>query len=166
MSAVAYAALTRQREGSPPGTSESANKPGVSTWLDAVVALVPAEVLAIHALILNWTTKTDKDAEGQSVTTITDPGGLKVAFWLLLFLAPTLYFLKKKSTFDWLDLFRAGITSISFGVWTMLQQTTAFDATFPDVPENTRYIIAVVLAAAVVAAAKRLAMIADQEDPG
>jgi hypothetical protein len=56
MSTLAYAALTTSREQSAANTSTS--PPGVSTYVDAVAALVPAEVLTLHALILSVTTET------------------------------------------------------------------------------------------------------------
>ena len=72
MSTWAYAALTTKRINSPSGTSTSTSPPGMSTYIDAVAALVPAEVLALHATIFSLTTKTDLDQAGKLITTITD----------------------------------------------------------------------------------------------
>ena len=52
MSTLAYAALTSRRERSPQGRTESEASPGVGTYVDTLAALVPAEVLALHAAIL------------------------------------------------------------------------------------------------------------------
>ena len=67
MSTIAYAQFTTRREAAAPGTSTSASPPGVKTYVDALAALVPAEVLTLHALILSVTTKVDGN-----VTQITE----------------------------------------------------------------------------------------------
>src|ERR1700739_3089586 len=75
MSTVAYAQLTNRRDLATPGTS-SATSPGIGTYADALSALVPAEVLSVHALVISATTEmTDKGA------VITDPPTLRWAFW-------------------------------------------------------------------------------------
>lgn len=163
MATFAYALRTEQREASPPGTSENTGKPGSTTWLDAVAALVPAEVLAIHALVLNWTTETIENENGDKVTTITDPGALKVAFWGLTALAAGIYVVRKLRAFDRWDVARMLFPPVAFVLWTMLQPSTAFDAQFPDLSENIRYIVAVIVAAFIAAAAKQLGKIADEK---
>jgi hypothetical protein len=67
MSTLAFAEFTTKREEAAPGSSSSQNPPGVSTFVDALAALVPAEVLTLHAIILSVTTKVDN-----ATTTITD----------------------------------------------------------------------------------------------
>jgi hypothetical protein len=62
MSTLAYAALTTRRKEASPGTSSNAaavdadnpkaGKPGVGTWVDTAAALVPAEVLAVTAFLI------------------------------------------------------------------------------------------------------------------
>jgi hypothetical protein len=51
-----------------------------------LAALVPAEALSLHAVVLGFTTKAKK---GQ--TMITDATTLKWAFWALLVLCPALF---------------------------------------------------------------------------
>ena len=162
MSTLAYAATTEQREDAAPGTSTSKEKPGLGTWIDVVAALVPAEVLAIHALVLNWAVKTGEDADGNPVTTITDPSFLKVVFWVLVALALALYLIKKRDLVR-LDVVRAAIPPVAFVFWTMLLQASAFDAVFPGLADNTRYFVAVVGAVLIAAIAQRLAVAADSE---
>lgn len=58
MSTLAYASLTRRREQAPRGESMRNAPPGVNSYVDALAALVPAEVLSVHALILAVTTET------------------------------------------------------------------------------------------------------------
>lgn len=165
MSTVVYAATTERREQSPKGKSTDEARPGLGTWVDVLVALVPAEVLALHALVLNWAMKTETGADGNQVTTITDPGLLQIAFWVLIGLAAFLYLFKKKRRLVRLDAVRAAIPALAFVGWTMLQQSTAFDAVFPDLADNTRYFIAVVAAIVLAVLADRLAVKADGEDP-
>ena len=64
MSTLAYAAMTRAREISKPGKSTTTDSPGVKTYVDALAALVPAELLVAHATILTFTTKTATDSSG------------------------------------------------------------------------------------------------------
>ncbi len=71
MSTMAYAQFTNRREAAQPGTSTSAAPPGVRTYVDALAALVPAETLTLHGLILSLTTKTEGNA-----TKITAPDTL------------------------------------------------------------------------------------------
>jgi hypothetical protein len=56
MSTLAYAQLTNKRESAPAQTSTTTGAPGVRTYIDTLAALVPAEVLAMHAVLLNATT--------------------------------------------------------------------------------------------------------------
>jgi len=56
MSTLAYAQLTNKRDDAAPGTSETTNAPGVKSYVDALAALVPAEVLTLHALVISATT--------------------------------------------------------------------------------------------------------------
>ena len=63
MSTLAYAQLTNAREAAPPGTSTITGRPGMQTYLDAFAALVPAEVLTLHALVISVTTEIPKVAK-------------------------------------------------------------------------------------------------------
>jgi hypothetical protein len=86
MSTLAYAAITTKREQQDPFTSTSKSPPGFNTYVDVFAALVPAEVLTLHALMLTVTTKTVN-----ATTEITDPGTLSWAFYGLLLLSVVLY---------------------------------------------------------------------------
>ena len=164
MSTLVYAQLTTKREESPPGTSMSQSPPGVKTYVDVLAALVPAEVLALHGLILSVTTKTDG-----SSTIITEPNTLACAFLGLLLLSIGMYVvprvLKKKKEWDKLDYFRMLIPPLALIGWTMLQRATAFDAVFPSLNGATRTVIALFLAVILGAGAANLANKADQKQP-
>jgi hypothetical protein len=146
MSTLAYAAITRVREAATPGTSTTDKAPGVRTYVDALAALVPAEVLAAHATILTFTTHTS-DGKPPTVT-LTDSPALVVAFYALIGLSMLLYaagrlMASKWDKWDWLRLL---IPPLAFVVWTMLQKATAFDAVVEQkvLDEATRNVIAIV----------------------
>ncbi len=131
MSTLAYAAITTKREEAPPGTSNLASPPGVNTYVDALAALVPAEVLSLHAVILSVTTATDN-----GTTQISAPETLYWSFFGLILLSIVLYVGPRLVAGKWdkLDYLRVAIPPLAFVGWTMLQRATAFDAIFPDMP--------------------------------
>jgi hypothetical protein len=162
MSTLAYAAITTRREQSPANRSTNASAPGLKTYVDAFAALVPAEVLALHAMIITATTETIADA-----TRITSRGTLEVAFFGLAILATALYVVPRLLDKKWgrLDYLRMIIPPFAFVGWTMLQRSTAFDAVFPTMPQAARTVAALFLGAVVGGLAAALAYQADQQDP-
>jgi hypothetical protein len=138
MSSLMYGALTTQQE---QGTK--ATTPVFSTYLDTLTALVPAEVLALHGVILPFTTKTV-----DSTTTITESGTLFWSFWGLLVLSTLFYIAPHLINRKWepLDYARMFFPPLAFIGWTMLQRTTAFDAVWPGLAEAPRTVIALFLA--------------------
>ncbi len=165
MSTLAYAALTTRRDWSSRNTSRSSEPPGVGTWVDALAALVPAEVLGLHAVIVSLTTKT-QDAQAGAGTVITDQATLAWSFAGLCVLSVALYVVPRlmRHLWDGLDYVRCLIPAAAFVGWTMLQRTTAFDAVWPD-HTTPRMVIALFLAAALGLAAAALGYRADQQDP-
>lgn len=162
MSALAYGALTKARIEGAPGTTDSTSPPGVKPYLDALAALVPAEVLALHALIIGRTTETTTPAGGQPTITITEPTTLRGVFWALLVLTIVVYALGRRKNWDRWDAVRMFIPAAAFVGWTMLQKGTAFDAVAPNVGQVPREVIALIGAAALGALANALAYKADQ----
>lgn len=162
MSTVAYAALTTVREAADPKTKTRDTAPSVNTYVDAIAALVPAEVLALHAVIVSATTET---VDG--VTEITSRPTLYWAFFGLLVLSIGLYvgyrLMAKK--WDKLDLARMFIPPLAFVGWTMLQRATAFDAVFPDMADAPRTVVALFLAVILGVLAAALAYKAEQKPP-
>jgi hypothetical protein len=138
MSTIAYASLTTARLKAMPNTSEKQSPPGVSTYVDALAALVPAEVLTLHAVILSVTTKTDS-----AITQIIAPGTLFWAFFGLIALSILLYVISRlrAGKLDRLDFMRAAIPPLAFVGWTMLQRATAFDAVCASLAEAPRTVI-------------------------
>ncbi len=156
MSTLAYAALTTKRDLAEPGTSREDAPPGVGTWVDALAALVPAEVLALHAVIISMTTPSEN---GQDVR-----GALVVAFVGLSVLSAALYVVPRlrQGTWDSLDYVRVFIPPLAFVGWTMLQRATAFDAVWPQLPQATRMVAALLLAAVLSLVAVGLGLKADK----
>lgn len=143
MSTLLYATMTRQREEAPPGGSDKNDPPGVTTFVDTLAALVPAEVLALHAIFLAETTETVVNSEGESVTTITQPGALQVVFWGLILMSLIFYLVgHHRKRWDSLDWLRMLIPAFAFVGWTMAQKSTAFDAVWPNLQDVWRSIIA------------------------
>jgi hypothetical protein len=162
VSTILYAELSNKRDEASAGMSVSKQPPGLKTYVDALAALIPAEILTLHALMLAATTAT-KDG----VTTIVDAKTLALAFYGLLALSLGLYvgarWLAKK--WDGLDWFRMLIPPCAFVGWTMLQRTTAFDAVVSGVSDGQRTVAALFLAAVLGFVAAALAYKADQNAP-
>lgn len=173
MSTLAYGALTRKREEAPPGESVSRRSPGLNTHIDALAALVPAEMLAAHAAVLSFTTETNETADGEKTTSITDAATLRWVFWALVALTVAFYIgghlrrvggqmWKGWDRWDWLRML---IPAGAFVGWTMAQKATAFDAVAPDWSSNTRYAMAIIGAIVLGGLATLLSATADQQNP-
>jgi hypothetical protein len=171
MSTLTYALLTNRREVAPANTSTSTQPPGLGTYVDAVAALVPAEVLSVHALIISATAKVaGPTAAAANVTTTIEAaniGTLRTAFWLLAALALLLYaapryFGQGFDRWDWVRIF---IPPVAFIVWTMLQRATAFDAAFPHLADAPRTVYGLIIAVVLGAIATGLAYKLDTSAP-
>jgi hypothetical protein len=178
LSTIAYARLTRRREEAKPPTMETNERAangqnqttsdsvtGLGTYVDAVAALVPAEVLGLHAAIISFTTKTEP---GTLVTEITAPRALSFAFWGLIVLSVLLYVfghIGSSRKWDRLDWLRLLIPPIAFVCWTLLQKTTAFDAQFSQFQGPGRFILGLFVAVVLGLCASILATKANEEKP-
>lgn len=152
MSTLLYASRTRQRQS---GVAVA----GDSTWVDTLLALVPAEVLAAHAIAINAWTKTSEPAPGSDegvISTITKPDLLQVSFWVFIVLAAVLFALAKKDDWRRSDVLRMMIPAGAFVVWSMANKNTAFDAVVVNMDGGLRAVIAAVAAALLIAVAKRM----------
>jgi hypothetical protein len=165
MSTLAYAAITRKREEAKPGTSTTA-PPGLSNYVDVLAALVPAEVLSAHAVLISFSTTITKSAGGGTTTTITDANTLRGVFAALVVLSVVLYVGAHTRTYwDPLDFVRVLIPPLAFVGWTMLQKATAFDAVAPGLQPAPRFSIGVLGALILALLAARLSYAADQKTP-
>ncbi len=99
----------------------------ISRWVDAAAALVPAEVLAIHAFVISLGTET-KGTGDSAATTFTHADGVAWSFYGMLILCLVFYLTGSRS-FNWRgDFVRILIPAGAFIGWTMIQPNTAFDA--------------------------------------
>jgi len=138
VSTCLYAALTSQRKAAPKGTSTRpdiarpedprAGKPGVTTWTDALAALVPAEVLAAQAFLLGFVTKVDTEpsVSSEPVTVFTNPDRAKVLFVVLLVASLLIYVFVNVGQWTGLDWLRMLIPPSAFFLWSVLQPGAAF----------------------------------------
>jgi hypothetical protein len=179
MSSVAFGALTTRRESSEIGKSTYEQPPGLNSYVDTLAALVPAEVLAIHALIVS--TVTTSNNRGQ--IRIIDPGTARWAFWLLLGLSAMLFVLGRggvpapaqsgrgrgtvplRQRWEWQDWIRLLIPPAAFVGWTMLQPASVWHAVVPNVSGGMRILIAAAGAVALAAVTKALTTHADNRRP-
>ncbi|MGE0672123.1 MAG: hypothetical protein AB7O64_03625 [Methylibium sp.] len=180
MSTLAYAQLTNAREAATPGTSTSTGKPGIQTYVDAFTALVPAEVLTLHALVISVTTEIPKAAAAGATAAASAASSASAAasriipeavetlafsFWGLVVASAALYAAPRLMGGHWdrFDWVRVLIAPFAFVGWTMLQRTTAFDAAFPDLQQAPRTVIALFLGATLGAITAALAQQADKK---
>jgi hypothetical protein len=177
MSTIAFAQLTNLREQATPGKSTTDANPGLRTYIDTFTALVPAEVLTLHALIIAAATtpiSTTKDvlAANQTATKITtlateiSQSGLdtlRSSFWILLAMSVVLYVVPRHYGGKWdrYDFIRACMAPLAFMGWTMLSPVTAFDAAFPDMDPIKRTVFALILGSILGAVTVALAAKAD-----
>jgi len=163
VSTVAYANLTNKRDLAPRGTSV-ATSPGIGTYADTLTALVPGEVLGLHAFIMSWATTTS-----DNITSISDAQTLYWAFWGCAVLSMFLFILPRLGCARWdeWDIARMFIPPITFTGWTMLQRISAFDVVWPSLGKTPRNAIAAGLAIILAAVTPYLAYKADQKQaPG
>jgi hypothetical protein len=182
VSTLAYGVISAQRQAEDPGKSKEAKgSPGFGSYIDVVAALVPAEILAANAALIPIMTSSSTDDGGNPITTITDISTLKVVFWLSVVASVVLYGAAhwsraskeeteadgdvEVSKWGFGNVLRALIPAGAYVGWTMLQQSTAFDAVAPDMSEALRLTIAVFAALGLAALAKVLSDRADEASP-
>lgn len=179
MSSYLYGALTKRRIDTPTGArlgfgaasdhtelvkSPTTQNDTVRHWQDAVAALVPAEVLALHGVAMSYGTTTTGQG-GHTITSITYPGQMEIVYLGMLVLAVALYIVGSKRLHTWEDAVRASIPALAFVAWTMIQPSTAFDA-FPfDLTSFARIMIGIFLAIVLSGLSNWLAGRADQTAP-
>lgn len=177
MSTVAFGALATRREHSNSGTSTSSEPPGIGAYIDILAALVPAEVLAIHVLIVAATAS--QSHAGQ--LTLLEPNTLRWSFWLLVGLAVALFVLGRRpvpasaqtreqagggprwQNWEWQDLIRIAIAPAAFVCWTMAEPSGVWSVVSPGLSSGMRLLIPLVGAVLLAAVTKALASHADKK---
>jgi hypothetical protein len=147
-------------------------QPGTKTYVDAMAALVPAEVLALYAVIMQVASVT-KEVDGQSETVITHDGTVVGLFLALVVLSSALYLLGRKPLAganavapDKFDAARALIPPCAFVVWTLLTPSSAIDAMGWHLDPVARIGGSAILAIVLGVAAAALGAQADRANPG
>jgi hypothetical protein len=165
MSAYVYGANTRNRERAGKNKSDLTDPPGLSPFVDSLVALVPVEVLVIHAGATAFFSPTKLDNPEVK-------WGLTITFAACIALSIFLYARGHKGgiltsgeslegqVWDSKDLGRMLIPAVAFVAWTMAQRETAWDAVVAVAPildssQHTRAAVAAVLGVASVYLAAR-----------
>lgn len=166
MTTIGYGALTRQRLLAQPSTSSTLGSPGVRGYVDSLAALVPAEVLGLHAIVIGLTTTTVRQADGNSVMRIVDPSTLRLSFWGLVAISCAFYLVGHRGG-PWTrgDYGRVLIPPASVVLWTMLQPGSAFDAVAPGWAQTSRITTATFGAIALGLIAGQLSRTADSVQP-
>jgi hypothetical protein len=143
MSTLGYASLTNQRFSDKPNQGTNDPAKGVKTYVDALSAMVPAEVLAAHAVIINFLYDDKTEWVGHSGTQIGGLFALLVILSSLLFVAPRLL-----GGTAWMrgDLVRALIPPAAFIGWSVLQPVSLLDGWCPDLDKQMSSAVVIVLA--------------------
>jgi hypothetical protein len=161
VSTILYGRLVSRREVAIRDATEDPTKKAAEELAQLVAALVPAEVLTIHAAILAGATETGADGS----TAVTKPEVLK---WSLVILGGTcvlLYLIGKvgfltTATGDGLqrlDALRMVIPALAFGAWTCLTGTSAMTPWAGDIERLWLVLAGGCAAVLLLALAKRLA---------
>jgi hypothetical protein len=157
VSTILYGATTREAELNSrfrleDGTTQTPDQ-RMSKITQAVTALVPAEVLAVHAAVLALATVVGDDG----TTTVTKPDLLKWTLPILAGTAVILFLIGHRGKFARIDAARALVPALAFVAWTLLTGTSAATPWVEDVDRGWLVLGGGVLAACVVALAVRLA---------
>jgi hypothetical protein len=170
MSALLYGALTAKRETTAGDTTRD-KPPAFKTYVDGYAALVPAEVLAAAIALTPVSSNSTRSTDKTTVVTV-NPGDLKLTFWVLVLLGPTLYVightrgLRELSTFTWSDVLRMAIPALAFIGWAAAAHpSTLFDAAI-SISDSKKALLIVVGAIVLGAAASALGVRADRQNRG
>jgi hypothetical protein len=111
---------------------------------EVIATLVPAEVLAIHGVLM--ATGTQVTGEGDSAdTVISYPGWMQVGFWGCILLSAVLYLAGRKGLKEPLAWVGALLTAVAFVLWTLLQPVSALKAfDLPPIPQFGYTVIALI----------------------
>jgi hypothetical protein len=158
MSTIGYALFSPSKTAAPPSLATQREPSAISRYIEVLAGLVPAEVLAVHALAVSLMFTTTRS--GDSVTTtMTNAALLRGTFVALVALSLFLYVgarVLPRNRWQRSDFIRMLIPPLAFVGWTMLQRSTAFDAVWPGLDPILRTMIAVIGAVALASLAQRL----------
>jgi hypothetical protein len=178
MSSVAFGALSTRRELSDSGKSTSVQPPGVSSYVDILAGLVPAEVLAINSIVVAAITS----GAAHGPATPADTNTYRWMFGLLAGLAAVLFVLGRRpapssaqaraqagpaavrwENWEWQDLLRMAVPPAAYACWTMVEPTGVWSAVVPGMSSGLRLLIPLVGFTTLAAVTKALASHADKK---
>jgi hypothetical protein len=170
MSAALYGALTAKRKKTRGNTRKDV-PPALGTSVDALVALVPADVLAAAAVLTPLSTNTTRTSEDRFTVATVHHADLKLTFFLLVALGPALYLIghtkgfRDRSALGWLDIPRILIPALAFVGWTAaLRPAALFDAAV-SISDYHKAILIVIGALVLGTLAHGLGIQADRQNP-
>jgi hypothetical protein len=136
--------LNLRRAGAPEGAPEEEKE--VNKFVDSVAALVPAEGLALHLLILDAVTEKNETEPDALTVTFVEKGWAQVGWGVCLLVVLFLYVVPHalKDKFGGLDLIRMLIPVAAFIAWTWMIETSLFDAV-ADWTDGKRAVLGAVL---------------------
>ena len=163
MGSFVYGFVTAQRVVAPPGESQATAAPAMTTYIDALAALVPAEALALYAVIVVPNVTRAVPVTGKTGTVISDPALLGWSCAGLLVLSAGLYIIgRMKEKLTLWDIPRALIPLAAFTCWMLVQNPGVFDVWWPSSSMAGRVVIAAFTAIMLGVLAKALGYQADQ----
>lgn len=167
MGSFVYGYVTAKRVAASPGESQATAAPAMTTSIDTLAALVPAEALALYAGIVVPNVTSSVPVTGKTGTVISDPALLGWSCAGLLVLSAGLYIvgrMKEKLTLSLWDIPRALIPLAAFTGWMLVQNPGVFDVWWHGSSMAWRVVIATFAAIVLGVLAKALGYQADQAD--
>jgi hypothetical protein len=168
MGSFFYGYVTAKRVMADPGTSKTTQAPGMTTYIDTLSALVPAEALALYAGVVAPNTTRTASVRGKAATVISDPRLLGWSCVGLLVLSAALYVIGRYSVTrmrnGW-DILRVLIPPAALAAWLLVQNPGVFDVWWPGSSLSEHLIVAAFGAVVLGILAKILGYQADQAQP-
>src|SRR5579875_1795544 len=149
MSTWAFAAKTSQRITSDPQGPDAASS--TDKYIGVLGALVPAEVLAAHAVIMQAVVqhvRVGRGANARTATVVPHTGWVQFTFWALAAITVLLYLGGRRATdggFHLLDIGGVLVPPAAFFGWCLLENDSAFEAVH-DFGTQGRHVLGIVLA--------------------
>lgn len=163
MGSFVYGYVTAKRAAAPPGESQATVAPAMTTYIDTLAALVPAEALALYAGIVVPNVTSAVPVTGKTGTVISDPALLGWSCAGLLVLSAGLYIVgRMKAKLTLWDIPRALIPLAAFAGWMLVQNPGVFDVWWHGSSMAGRVVIAAFSAIVLGVLAKALGYQADQ----
>jgi hypothetical protein len=164
-----YGYVTAKRSVAPKGLSRSERAPAMSTYIDAVVALVPAEALAFYGAVVAPNVTGTVDVQGTTAVTVNDATTMSWSCLALLVLSSALYLTgrwKKESPLTWWDIPRILIPAAAFAAWMLLATPSVWHVWLPGTTTSAHLVWAAFAAIGLSVGAIVLGYQVDRADPG